>query len=570
MTPRPRPQTPIIDALKRHCSARLEAMRADRMSFWAHWSQLAEMFLPRRYKWFVTPNQYNRGTAINASVVDETGILAARILAAGMMSGLTSPLRPWFKLSLPGSDTDQYGPVRQWLAECEKRMARVFAQSNFYTALGTLYHDLGVFGSAASLIYEDPEQVVRFYNPCLGEFFFGADSRLTVDSLYREFTYTIGQAVGQFGLENMCEETQLAYRQGGAARQREIVICHAIEPNTQLWDEADKPLGYAVPRKFRYREVYWEKGKDSYIIQAAGFNDKPFVGARWDTVSNDAYGRSPGMDALAGTRQLQIEQRRKAEAIDKMVRPPLNASVSMKNEPASILPAAINYVADIQGAGLKPVYQVDPRLSEMLEDIKEVQSRINSIFYVDLFMMISQLETVRTATEVDARREEKLIQLGPVIERFENEVLDPIITRVFNIMMRRGLLPPPPEEAAGNISIQYVSMLAEAQRATSTTGIERLFAFAGNLAAVKPEILDNLDEDEAVEEYASAMGVSPHIVRSEAAVQKLRQQRAQEQQAQAAAEQSMAAVQGANVLSQTDVGGGQNALQQIMYGPQPQ
>jgi hypothetical protein len=558
----------IVDTLRSHVSGRLEGMRQDRMSFWAHWSQLAEMFLPRRYKWFVTANQHNRGTAINSSLVDETGVLAARTLASGMMSGLTSPLRPWFKLRLPSEDSDEYGPVRQWLAEVEKRMAEVFSGSNFYQGLAVLYHDLSVFGSASMLIYEDPEQVIRCYNPCLGEFFFGASARLDIDSHYREFTLTIGQAADQFGLANLCESTRLAYQQGGAARQREIIICHAIEPNTMLWEMGEKPVGYAVPKKFRYREVYWEQGKENHLLRVAGFNDKPFVGARWDTVSNDAYGRSPGMDAMPAVRQLQIEQRRKAEAIDKMVRPPLNASVSMKNEPTSILPGAINYVADVAGSGLKPVYQVDPRLAEMLEDIQEVQARVKAIFFVDLFMMISQLETVRTATEIDARREEKLIQLGPVIERFENEVLDPIVTRVFNIMMRRGLLPPPPEEAQGSISIQYVSMLAEAQRATSTTGIERLFAFAGNLTAVDETIMDNLDGDEAIEEMASALGVSPHIVRSAKAVAQLRLERAKQAQAQQAQEQSLAAVQGANVLSKTDVGGGQNALSMMMGGQQ--
>lgn len=553
----------VESLLYRHFSARLEGMRQDRMSFWLHWAQLARVFLPRRYKWFITQGQSWRGAQINTSIIDETGVLSARILSSGMMAGLTSPTRPWFKLGFHDLEEVPYGPVRTWLAEVERRMVRVFAESNFYQSLGTLYHDNGVFGSASMVIYEDPTEVIRCYNPCLGEFFFGSSARLDIDTLYREFTLTVLQACQQFGYESLCASSQLLYRQGGAAWQTELVICHGIEPNNELYDQGTKPAGYPIPKSFPYREVYWEKGASSYnLLSKTGFKEKPFVGARWDIVSNDAYGRSPGMDAYPATNQLQVQQTRKAQAIDKQVNPPMVASVSMKNEPASILPGAVNYVADVSQAGFKPAFLVDPRLQEMVEDIKETQGRVQSIFFVDLFLMISSLDTVRTATEIDARREEKLVQLGPVIERFENEVLDPIIERTYAIMARRGLLPEAPPEIQGMpINVQYVSMLAEAQRAAATASIERFFAFGGNLAAVFPEILDNYDPDAAVRRYGTDLSVDPSLVRPEPAVAAIRAQKAEQQRAAALMQATQAGVDAAKNLSQTEVGGGINALQ---------
>lgn len=552
--------------LRRHFSGRMDGMRIDRTSFWSHWSQLADMFLPRRYKWFVTANAGNRGSQINQSIVDETGVLAARTLASGMMSGLTSPTRPWFRLGLHGLDNLEFGPAKIWLAECERRMARVFAESNFYQALATLYHDNGVFGSASMIIYDDPDQVVRCYNPCLGEFFFAVGAQLTVDSLYREFTLTISAAAEMFGKECLSEQSRIALENGGAALTREIIICHGIEPNTSIY-ASGQLIGTPVPAGSRYREVYWEQSTNDYTLLAVNpFREKPFVGARWDIVSNDAYGRSPGMDALPATRQLQVQQRRKGEAIDKLVRPPMVASMSMRNEPASVLPGALNFVADTnQGQGFKPAYQVDPRLAEMVEDIAETQARVKSVFFVDLFMMISQLDTVRTATEIDARREEKLIQLGPVIERFENEVLDPIIDRVFAIMLRRGLFPEPPPEIAGiEINVQYVSMLAEAQRAAQTASIERLLQVAGGLVAVDPEVMDNIDLDIVIEEYADDLSLNPRLLRPKAEVIKLREARAKAQQQAAALQATDALSSAAKNLSSTDVGGGINALQAMV------
>ena len=154
------------NALLQSCVGRMQTMRAYRLSWWTHWGMLAEGYLPRRYRWLVTPNQFNRGTAINGSIIDETGMLAARTLATGMLAGLTSPTKPWFRLGIHGmkySDIPE-GEVKNWLATCTGLMHEVYAGSNIYTALGVAHQDNAVFGSAALLQLEDHEDVVRFFN----------------------------------------------------------------------------------------------------------------------------------------------------------------------------------------------------------------------------------------------------------------------------------------------------------------------------------------------------------------------------------------------------------------------
>lgn len=545
---------------------RYASLLTTRLSWWSHWSQLAQNFLPRRYRWFVTPNQYNRGSMMNQYIIDETGLIAARTLAAGMLSGLTSPTRPWFKLGFKNKAMLEYGPVKDWLADVEAILYKIFAGSNFYQAMGVLYHDVVIFGSAAMIEYEDRDDVVRFYNPCLGEFFFWVDNRCVVAGLARAYTYTVQQTVDEFGLDACSISIQQSYKSGGSSLDREIVIRHIVEPNQECFDLGGASMGYPVAKKFEWREAFWEEGSSqSLMLRASGFDEKPFVGARWDVTSNDPYGRSPGMDALPANMQLQIEQRRKGEAIDKMVRPPMVGSVSMKNEPNSITPGAMNYVADMSQAGFKPAFLVDPRLAEMMEDIKEVQARIEKIFFNDLFLMISSLETVRTATEIDARREEKLIQLGPVIERAENEVLDAVIDRTFAIALRRGLLPPPPEEVKGHdLEIQYVSMLAEAQRAASTAAIERILGLAGNLAGVTPDALDNIDVDAAMDYYADDLALPPRLIRPMKEVLAIRQKRAAQQAQAQAAEATPGLAAAAKNLADTDTGDGISALSKIM------
>lgn len=549
------------NAIRAWTDPMLEGMRQERISWWDHWRDLADYYLPRRYHWIVTPNPARRGSPINGAIMNNTPVIAARTCAAGILSGTASPARPWFRLTIPGYDIEENGPVKAWLNEVESRVMRVFAESNYYQAKATQILDLTIFGTAPMIIYEDFEDVIRCYNPCAGEYFVGLSNRLSPERLYREYTYTVAQCVEEFGLENCSEQIQGLAASGSVSQNREVIVCHAIERNDP------KHGGAIVPKEFTFREVYWERGSSRYdVLRVRGFYEQPFSAPRWDVVSNDAYGRSPAMDALGDVKQLNQMIKRQAQGIDKMVNPPLKASVSMKNRPASSLPGALTYV-DRMGPseGIAPVYEVNPRLGELSQVIEGTKQDIRNTFFNDLFMMISQLDTVRTATEIDARREEKLVLLGPVLERLESEGAGRDIDRTIRIMTRAGLLPEAPEEIRGAyIEVSYVSMLAVAQRAASTTAIERVAAFAGNLAAVDPTVMDNVDLDEAVSEYADLLDAPAKMIRAAQSVAMMRQERAQAQQRQAMLETTSAAVGGAKVLSETEVGGGVNALQAML------
>lgn len=544
--------------LRSRLQGRLDGLRSNRYSWYLHWMELANYIFPRRYKWLITPNQYNRGSPINGFIIDSTGTLAARNCASGMLAGIVSPTRPWVRLRIPGISDDDSSPATLWLSEVERRMMAVFQESNFYNAMGVLFHDLVVFGTGVMTIMEDYEDVIRCYNPCAGEYFLDSSYRMIIDTIYREFTLTCSQVIEKFPDDPMkwSATVQLAKKSGGAALTQEVVICCAIEPND--------PPAPGIPKSFPYREVYWEQGSTTKtVLEIKGFYEFPAICPRWDIVSNDAYGRSPAMDALGDIKQLQQETRRKGQAIDKMVNPPMVADVQMKNQPASLLPGGVTYVsgfAQSGKAGFAPAYQVQPQIEHMSNDIMQVQERIKTTFFNDLFLMISGLDTVRTATEIDARREEKLVMLGPVLERFQNEGLDPLIDRTFKIMLRNGLLPPPPEEIQGaTLKPEYVSILAMAQRAASTSGIERVYALVGNMTAVNPSIRHKLNYEETVEVYGSSLNIPPKLLVSKEEFARLVSAEAQQLQADKAAALTPEIVKGAKTLSETDLSS-RNAL----------
>lgn len=540
--------------------ATIEALRNDRLPSWNLWRDLANYYLPRRYTWLMSDNERKEKTAKNPYILDGTGTKAARTLASGMMNGVTSPTRPWFKLRINGFNDEASTPARMWLDEVTRRMLLVMAESNFYNALAVMYLDLGVFGTAAMLIYEDQESVIRCFNPNLGEFYIAQSARLQVDTFAREFTYKVSQVEQRFGRENLSETVADAAKAGGPRLQENVRIVHLIEPNTQ--DDT------RIPKNFPYREYYWEEGAPlGTVLSARGFYELPGVFPRWELSGNDSYGNSPAMDALGDVIQLQHETKKKAQGLDKLVSPPMIADIQLKHRPTALLPNGITYVAGQNNVAMKPAYQIQIPLNELMLDIQQVQQRIRETFHNDLFTMISTLDTVRSATEIDARREEKLILLGSVLERFENEALDPAINRVFGIMSRMGLVPPPPPEIEDRpLEIQYVSILSSAQRAVGVVPTERWLTLIGNVATIYPKAVNIPNWDELLVSYGHDLGVPAKQIKSMEEIKSANAEQDQLNDQREAAVSGDVLVNAGKTLSETDVGGGANALQRLLGG----
>jgi hypothetical protein len=559
--------------------SRLGSLRMWRYSFWQYWSELAQYILPQRYHFLVTANTMNKGHPVNGAIVDGTATLAMRICAAGLWTGLTSPSRPWFKLGVPEGFMSLDADGAAWLEDTERRCYDVLGGSNFYNTMAQAFQDVATFGTAPVIMYEDFEDVIRCYLPCAGEYYLGVGGRLSVDVHYREYVQTVQSLVDQFGLEHCPAQVVKAWTEGGASLDLEFVVAHAIEPNTALKRRGAPGEIRVVPGVFTWREVYWLKGiKTDAELSRRGFNEVPFFVARWSTTSNDPYGRSPGMDALGDTKQLQMETRRKGEFIEKIVRPPMGADVEMKNEPSSILPGHITYT-NTQGGkkGFWPLFEMSPAaLAPMVADIKEIQERIKTYFFVDVFMAISQMEGVQPRNELELTKRdlERLQVLGPFITLFETEFANPGITRLLAILERRRLLKPRPQSMQGvPIQPKYMSILKLAQRAAETANLERTFATAGNLSAAAKaagvaDPIRVIDLDKAFREYADLLSVSPAIFYSPDVVAEHDQARTQAQQTAMAAQTTLPAVTAAKTLSETNVGGGQSALSAMLGGGQ--
>lgn len=505
------------------------SLQSERSSWITHWRELSDYLMPRSARFYKSDR--NKGTKRHNAIFDNTASRALRVLAAGMMSGMTSPARPWFRLALPDEDLMDYGPVKEWLADTQRRMLNVFARSNTYLSLHAIYEELGAFGTSTSIMLDDFDSVIHHYQAPVGEFAIASDYRGRVNTLYREFEKTVGELVGEFGYENCSRTVQNLHTAGNLDAW--VPVIHAIEPRVdrdpRMKDGKNKP----------WRSCYFEPGSDganNKFLREGGFDRFPALAPRWHKSGGDIYGSSPGMEALGDIKQLQHEQLRKANGIDYMTKPPLQVPAGMKGRDIDYLPGGVTYV-DAPGTNnaVSTLFNVNLNLEHLLIDIQDVRQRINGAFYADLFLMLAQsTNTNMTATEVAERHEEKLLMLGPVLERLHNELLKPLIDETFAKMIGAGVLPPPPEELQGvELDVEFVSMLAQAQRAVGVNSVDRYVASMGMIAQMKPDVLDKLDSDKWADAYGDMLGVDPDLIVSGEDVAIVRQQRAEVQQRQA-------------------------------------
>ena len=278
------------------------------------------------------------------------------------------------------------------------------------------------------------------------------------------------------------------------------------------------------------------------------------------------------MEALGDVKQLQQQQLRKSQGIDYMTNPPLQVPTSLKNREVERLPGGVTYYDAAGGpSSIKTMFDVQLDLRGLLEDTQDVRQRINGSFYADMFLMLqNDIDTTKTATEVAELHEEKMLMIGPVLERLQNELLNPLVDMTFDRMMAHKLVPPPPKELKGQvINVELVSMLAQAQRAIATNGIDRFVSNLGAIAQFKPEVLDKFNSDQWADDYSDMLGIDPQLINSDDDVALARKQRAaQQQQAQQVALQNQQA-DTANKLGNAPAPASDNALGMFSgYGSQ--
>ncbi|WP_428075527.1 portal protein [Candidatus Avelusimicrobium luingense] len=482
-----------------------DALKNEQSSWLPVWKELGAYLAPTRG--FFDGQLPNQGRRIDHKMLlDSAPCLSVEVLCAGMMSGLTSPSRSWFDLSLAPEEMMDLPGAREWIFDVKKRLEEVFAKSNVYGVLHGFYEEIAVFGTAAFLVEEDKDKGIYCRPFTIGEYCLGTDEKGRTNRFGREFFLTAEQLIEKFGAENV--PAQICALPAEQQSAKYYKVFHLITPNTH-----HSPL-LRDHHHMAFTSVYFLE--DGHILRRGGYKEFPVIAARWEVKNaSDVYGKGPGWKCLGDVKMLQKMQKTKLVALDKSTNPPVMVSANVQGE-VNLLPGGVTRYNGTGDGAVRPAYQVQPDLNSLDAAIESVRATIRSQFFADVFLALSaQNYTGMTATEVAERHQEKMLVLGPVLERLKNELLDPLIDRAFNLLVRQGLLPTPPQSIQGMpIKVEYVSMIAQAQKAAGLSSLVQGLNYAASVAAAQPEILKRVDYECALEEGLKALGVAPALLKS--------------------------------------------------------
>lgn len=523
----------MAKTLRERCESRWEDLKAERSSWIDHWKEISSVLLPRSGRFLPTDN--NRGHKVHNDIYDNSGTRALRTLAGGMMAGMTSPARPWFRLTTMDPKLDESYAVKAWMTKVSSLMRMIYDKSNIYRTLQMSYEELGAFGTSAAIVLDDYDRVIHCMPLTIGEYCIATGPRGEINTLYREFRMTVSTLILEFGYANVSRRVKSLYDKG--KYDEWITVVNAIEPRD--YRDGTRRDNKNMP----FRSVYFEADgkRTDGLLRETGFHQFPVLAARWSVTGGDIYGTCPGMEALGDLRQLQQESLCKSKAVAFQADPPMAVPAELKNQGANIVPGGTLWVDNYQQSqAIRAAIESPLRLDYLLTDMQDVRARIDQAFYKDIFMMLaSGKDRMMTATEVSERHEEKMLMLGPVLERLNAELLDPLISMTFQRLVRANLLPEIPQELQGvDLNVEFVSILAQAQRAITTNAIDRFTQNLGVLVQIKPELADKFDADYWADCYADALGIDPQLVVPSDRVALIRQQRAEAQQQQAQMEQA--------------------------------
>lgn len=532
---------------KRMLIQRLADLKTKRQPFLDQWRDAAQFISPNSGRFDLHDHGENRDLDF---ILDSEAGRDLNILASGLMSSASSPARPWFTLNCTNPDFANNYAVANWCADVQRIILKVFQKSNTYNTLHSMYKELALFGIACDVLTDSYDKAIQHNLLTAGEYCVATDPQGNVNTMYREFELTTAQAVRQFGYKNLSREIQSAYDHGQLADYWSFL--HAIEPRH------DRDASKLDNRNAAWASYYCElQSSATEIISESGFDDFPVICPRWDVLGVDAYGTSPCMTVLPDVKQLQQETLRKIELVDQFSRPPLQVPNSARQNPISLSPGALNFTSSTAPEQqIRPIVASTGDLNALTQDIMQLRENIKDGLFVRQFLMLEEAQNNRkTTVEVYALKEEKMLVLGSVVERNNNECLGRLVELTYKRLLKAGALPPPPEELKNTaLDIEFSSVLSQAQQAVDINSVDRMVNAVASVAQIMPDVLDRLDPDGYVDVYRERLGVDPKFLRSKDDADAIRQQRAQAQQAQAQSEQAQAGAQTLNQLAMAQKG----------------
>ncbi len=500
-----------------------DEVAAGRAGFQSVWQEIADHLLGRRdFTGAGTP-----GRKRMARIYDTTGLQAADLLAAALHSFLTNPALRWFGLRPEDSALAADETVQAWLGQAEDAVYAAFnaPDANFAPQIHEVYLDQVAFGTAALYVGDRPGRGLLFSARPLGEIHVAENAEGRVDTVFRRFRFTArqahqawGAAAGKGVTEALAAGKGVTEALAAGKGERSFAFLHCVKPRMDA-ENIGRQEAFAFGS-------YYVNLDERALVAAGGYHEMPYMVPRWSKDAGEIYGRAPGWNALPDQKMLNEMSKTILKAAQKAVDPPLLIADDGVVMPLRTQPGGINVVraGALSQDPLRPL-PVAPRIDIGLEMMEQRREAVRAAFHHSLLQLFQ--DPRMSATQVLQLVQEMQRLMGPMLGRQQAELLEPMIERVFGILLRAGMLPPLPDALLGvPLRVDHVSPIARAQKAGDAQAVLRTLEAAEAMATIDPQVTDLIDPDAGLRLIAEANGVPAKALRGAEDVATLRALRA--------------------------------------------
>ncbi len=499
-----------------------ESLRDDRSHFDNMWQEVADHSLGRRD--FTNIRQPGRQRM--TKIYDTTSRDSNNLLKAALHALLTNPATNWLDARWDLDILNEFDVLVRYLELVKQRLRLAFTRpaAGFATQIAEVYDDLPGFGNASMWVKEDLKIGAVFVARPLSETFIDVDEIGNVVVIFRWFKLKAWQTIDQFGDDAPPRARKLLESDPNA----DIQFLHHI-----------RRRGLVIPGNIDASGMEWESIylglDDKVIVREEGFREMPSLYARWAVDAGEKHGRGPGVDSLPDQKMMNQISKAFIRSTEKAADPPVLVDDDgvMPGSRVRITPSA-QIVTRNDGGAREPVRYLENRAQLQWPDLlmEKRQAKIEKHFHSEIIQAFQDPRMTATQVLELARLSQRI--LSPVMGRIQQDLLDPMVRRVLGIESRRADFPAAPPDVIAvlqtlgitlqeAIKIEYVSPVARAQKASEAQAILDTFAASAALAEANPEVMDNMDLDEAFRAIAQANGVPVAVVRSRDDVERKRE-----------------------------------------------
>ncbi|MEN8291865.1 portal protein [Acinetobacter radioresistens] len=524
---------------------RLQDLKAVRLPLEKHWKECYQYGAPERQQAFDGSDITNTRNNQRAELLDSTASEAVLILVSSLISGTTPANAIWFKAVPDGlDDASEMTEGKRWLEKVCHFIWTNIHGANFDSEIFDLILDYVVAGWG--VMFEDIDRKANggyvFQTWPIAECYLASTRQDgIVDTIYRQFEMTASALISEYGENKVSDAVKDAYKNNPDKRFK---VLFAIEPRPDFKPSRD---GRPLLAKKKAFATYHVEVDTKTMLKESGYDEFPCAVPRFRKIPGSVYGVGAMSTALPDAKQLNKILRDYTRSLEIGV---LGMWIGADDGIFNPRTVRLGGGKIITAAATDSLKRLDAGNSIQISDegINRLQAGIRKKLMADALQPASGPNM--TATEVHVRVDLIRQQLGPLYGRSQSELLEPLLERSFGLAYRSGVfskdkrIGEAPEDLQGrSMSFKFTSPLARAQQLEDVSAIERHLLLIGQVAKDDPSVLDNIDFDAVAQVSGARLGTPPSILRTAEAIQAIREQRAQLQQAAAMQEQQAVATQ---------------------------